>query len=96
MSSAIEMTLTQLRDALAAGAVSSVEATRAYLDAIAARDGTIRAYTQVFAERALERAAAARNYPLTLRMQPGYDHSYYFIASFIDDHLRHHAQALLG
>ncbi|NLF30270.1 MAG: Asp-tRNA(Asn)/Glu-tRNA(Gln) amidotransferase subunit GatA [Planctomycetes bacterium] len=59
MSSAIEMTLTQLRDALAAGAVSSVEATRAYLDAIAARDGTIRAYTQVFAERALERAAAA-------------------------------------
>ena len=59
MSSAIEMTLTQWRDALAAGAVSSVEATRAYLDAIAARDGTIRAYTQVFAERALERAAAA-------------------------------------
>ncbi len=46
--------------------------------------------------QALERAAAARNYPLTLRMQPGYDHSYYFIASFIDDHLRHHAQALLG
>ncbi|KAJ0582596.1 putative S-formylglutathione hydrolase [Helianthus annuus] len=32
--------------------------------------------------------------PLLLRMQPGYDHSYYFIASFIDDHIRHHAQAL--
>jgi S-formylglutathione hydrolase len=31
-----------------------------------------------------------------LRLQPGYDHSYYFIASFIDDHLRHHAQALNG
>jgi MFS family permease len=28
-------------------------------------------------------------------MQPGYDHSYYFIASFIDDHLRHHA-SLIG
>jgi len=27
---------------------------------------------------------------LNLRMQPGYDHSYYFIASFIDDHLQHH------
>ncbi|XP_057784703.1 S-formylglutathione hydrolase [Salvia miltiorrhiza] len=32
--------------------------------------------------------------PLLLRMQPGYDHSYYFIATFIDDHVRHHAQAL--
>jgi S-formylglutathione hydrolase len=27
-------------------------------------------------------------------MQQGYDHSYYFIATFIDDHLRHHARAL--
>jgi S-formylglutathione hydrolase len=31
---------------------------------------------------------------LTLRMQPGYDHSYYFIATFMDDHLRWHAQRL--
>ena len=44
----------------------------------------------------LRAAAAAADYPLTLRMQPGYDHSYYFIASFIDDHLRHHAKALDG
>ncbi|WP_290537181.1 S-formylglutathione hydrolase [Alcanivorax sp.] len=28
--------------------------------------------------------------PITLRMQPGYDHSYFFIASFIDDHLKYH------
>lgn len=39
-------------------------------------------------------AAAAAGHPLTLRMQPGYDHSYFFIASFIEDHLRHHAAAL--
>ena len=32
--------------------------------------------------------------PLTLRMQDGYDHSYYFIATFMGDHIRHHAQAL--
>lgn len=32
---------------------------------------------------------------MTLRIQPGYDHSYYFIASFIEDHLRFHAQYLL-
>ncbi|MDY7020098.1 MAG: S-formylglutathione hydrolase [Cyanobacteriota bacterium] len=31
---------------------------------------------------------------LTLRMQPGYDHSYYFVSSFIEDHIRHHAIAL--
>ena len=42
----------------------------------------------------LQKAAELADYPLTLRMQPGYDHSYFFIASFIDDHLRHHATAL--
>lgn len=44
----------------------------------------------------LEQAARAAGHPLTLRMQPGYDHSYFFIASFIDDHLRHHASVLNG
>ncbi len=34
--------------------------------------------------------------PLQLRMQEGYDHSYYFIATFIEDHLRHHAGQLAG
>lgn len=33
---------------------------------------------------------------LTLRLHAGYDHSYWFIASFIDDHLRHHARALFA
>ncbi len=42
-------------------------------------------------------AAATRSgQPLNLRMQPGYDHGYYFIQSFIADHLRHHAAHLLG
>ena len=31
---------------------------------------------------------------LTLRMQPGYDHGYYFIQTFMADHLRHHAKQL--
>ncbi|AWI80560.1 S-formylglutathione hydrolase [Parazoarcus communis] len=44
---------------------------------------------------ALREACSAAGHPLTLRLQPGYDHSYYFIASFIEDHLRHHAAALL-
>lgn len=44
---------------------------------------------------ALEQACIASHYPLELRMQEGYDHSYYFIATFIEDHLRHHARFLL-
>ena len=39
----------------------------------------------------LEEACKAAGIPLTLRMQEGYDHSYYFIASFMEDHLRWHA-----
>ena len=42
----------------------------------------------------LQAAAAEAGHPLTLRMQPGYDHSYYFIASFIGEHIAHHAAAL--
>jgi S-formylglutathione hydrolase len=44
---------------------------------------------------ALEQACIASHYPLQLRMQEGYDHSYFFISTFIEDHLRHHAKALL-
>ncbi|MNF15530.1 S-formylglutathione hydrolase YeiG [compost metagenome] len=43
---------------------------------------------------ALEAACAQVGQPLTLRRQPGYDHGYYFIQTFIDDHLRHHAERL--
>ena len=43
----------------------------------------------------LAEVARQKAWPLTLRIQPGYDHSYYFIASFIEDHLRFHAQYLL-
>lgn len=32
--------------------------------------------------------------PLTLRRHPGYDHGYYFVQTFVEDHLRHHAQQL--
>ncbi len=46
-------------------------------------------FTDIFAQ-----ACTAVNQPLNLRYQTGYDHSYYFIASFIADHIRHHAIAL--
>ncbi len=43
---------------------------------------------------ALEAACQEAGISLTLQMRPGYDHSYFFIASFIDDHLRYHAHHL--
>lgn len=42
----------------------------------------------------LEAACAAGGQPLTLRRQPGYDHSYYFVSTFMDEHLRWHAARL--
>jgi S-formylglutathione hydrolase len=39
----------------------------------------------------LQEAARSSGYPLQLRMQPGYDHSYFFIASFIGEHIGFHA-----
>ena len=42
----------------------------------------------------LWQACAATQHPLKLRMHSGYDHSYYFIASFMQEHVEHHAAAL--
>ncbi len=44
----------------------------------------------------LEEACSRASIPLTLRRQEGYDHSYFFIATFIEDHLRWHAARLGG
>ncbi|WP_448555627.1 S-formylglutathione hydrolase [Thalassotalea montiporae] len=50
--------------------------------------------TEQLMPEALTAAAEQHGSELTLRMQPGYDHSYYFIASFIDEHLAFHAKHL--
>ena len=44
----------------------------------------------------LEAACRDAGIPLTLRRQPGYDHSYYFISTFMADHVRWHAERLSG
>ena len=45
---------------------------------------------------ALEEACAMAAIPLTLRMQPGYDHSYYFISSFMAEHIDWYAERLFS
>ena len=44
----------------------------------------------------LEAACKARAFPLTLRMQQDYDHSYHFVSTFIGEHLDYHADNLFG
>ncbi|MEX0742071.1 MAG: Asp-tRNA(Asn)/Glu-tRNA(Gln) amidotransferase subunit GatA [Phycisphaeraceae bacterium] len=51
-----QLTLTGIRDAVAAGQLKSAELTQAYLDRIAKLDPSLRACTQIFAERAMQRA----------------------------------------
>ena len=53
-----ELTAIELRDRIVSGDVSAEQAARAYLGAIAAREGTLHAYNEVWADRALERARA--------------------------------------
>lgn len=50
--------------------------------------------TEQLQPETLEAAAIASGYPLSLFIRDGYDHSYYFISSFIEDHLRFHAEHL--
>ncbi|PKI17815.1 S-formylglutathione hydrolase [Colwellia sp. 12G3] len=50
--------------------------------------------TEQLKPESLEVAAKASNYPLDLRLHDGYDHSYYFISAFIEEHLRFHAEHL--
>jgi S-formylglutathione hydrolase len=49
--------------------------------------------TQLMPELFAQACADVRQ-PINLRMQQGYDHGYYFIATFMEDHIRHHAAAL--
>ena len=44
----------------------------------------------------LTKACAAAGQPATIRMQPGYDHSYYFISSFMAEHIAWHAERLMA
>ena len=50
--------------------------------------------TEQLKPETLERACADAGIDLTLRMQPGYDHSYYFVSTFMADHVRWHAERL--
>jgi len=56
--------------------------------------GTHDQFVDLLRPEALAEACAARRQEATLRMQPGYDHSYFFVSTFMEDHVAFHAEAL--
>ncbi len=56
--------------------------------------GTSDQFLDLLKPEALAHAVAERRQQATLRMQPGYDHSYFFVSSFMEEHIAFHADAL--
>lgn len=56
--------------------------------------GTTDQFIDLLRPEALAAAVAERRQQAILRLQPGYDHSYFFVSSFMEDHVSFHAQAL--
>jgi S-formylglutathione hydrolase len=56
--------------------------------------GTDDQFLELLRTEALVEACEASGQRATIRMQPGYDHSYFFVASFMEDHVAFHAKAL--
>ena len=58
--------------------------------------GTSDQFVDLLKPEALSHAIAERRQQATVRMQPGYDHSYFFVSTFMEDHVSFHAEALYG
>lgn len=58
--------------------------------------GTADQFGDLLMTEALAEAIAMRRQPATLRLQKGYDHSYFFVSTFMSDHVAFHAEALFG
>ncbi|MFT7595981.1 MAG: S-formylglutathione hydrolase [Paracoccaceae bacterium] len=56
--------------------------------------GTADQFIDLLRPEALTSAIAERRQQATMRLQPGYDHSYFFVSSFIEEHIGFHAEAL--
>ncbi|WP_299401737.1 S-formylglutathione hydrolase [uncultured Roseobacter sp.] len=56
--------------------------------------GTNDQFIDLLKPEALAQAVAARRQQATLRLQPGYDHSYFFVSTFMEEHVAFHADAL--
>ena len=69
---------------------------RGYPGEVLIDQGTGDQFADLLRPAALAEAMAARSQPGAFRMQEGYDHSYFFVQSFMGDHIRWHAERLRG
>ena len=74
--------------------VELVAASQQHLPILVDQGGADDFLTQQLKTELLEQASADANYPMTIRRQPDYDHSYFFIASFIGEHIEFHKRHL--
>lgn len=73
---------------------SVLMAEKGFDGAILIDTGTEDQFLDLLRPETLASAAAARRQQMTFRMQPGYDHSYFFVSTFMEDHVAFHAEAL--
>ncbi|MEO1154565.1 MAG: S-formylglutathione hydrolase [Pseudomonadota bacterium] len=73
---------------------SLLMAERGYPGHVLVDQGTEDEFLDLLKPEAFALAVASRRQPATLRMQAGYDHSYFFVSTFMRDHIRFHAEAL--
>ena len=69
---------------------------RGYKGEVLIDQGDSDQFLHLLKPEALAGVMAARRQPGAFRMQPGYDHSYFFVATFMADHVAHHARALVA
>ncbi|MEM6758963.1 MAG: S-formylglutathione hydrolase [Pseudomonadota bacterium] len=73
---------------------SLVMAERGFAGPVLVDTGTQDQFLDLLRPEKLAQAAAARRQQITFRMQPGYDHSYFFVSTFMKDHIAFHAEHL--
>jgi S-formylglutathione hydrolase len=67
---------------------------RGYSGSVLIDQGDSDQFLDLLKPEALAEAMTARRQPSVMRVQPGHDHSYFFVATFMGDHVAHHAEVL--
>ncbi|WP_299966406.1 S-formylglutathione hydrolase [uncultured Roseobacter sp.] len=88
--------LGEAEDSWAAHDASLLMAERGFDGPLLVDTGTADQFIDLLRPEALAEAVARRRQPATIRLQPGYDHSYFFVSSFMEEHVAFHADALYG
>ena len=90
----LNMRAADLGREIGAGRINPIDLTELLLDTIAKHPLADRIFARTTPARARAEAMAAARQGGTFRMQKGYDHSYFFVSTFMEEHIAFHAAAL--